>query len=401
MVFGCISSPGLFDRVAKIVFFIALRQSGFPSRLAIQHLDDVCACSPMGSNLVDRFYDAYREICEELNVKLADTTDPEKTFSPRTEGVVLGVNYDSADMTWYLSEGKMRIILGLIEELRSQREATAREVKRVCGKLVDIRDLIVGARFYLAHLLMAASTFTEKEDMGKIVEIDDWCEKDLGYFALVLPVYAHRTVLQDPDRRPMAGVVSSHTDAAGGSMESVGRGVGMTVFPRVWTYVPWGRRINQGWRSYDGKSLAHKMSAWELVGPLLTVSCTGNMFSGRQVEVFVDNDGSVMMYNKGWTTKCDLCNTVLLALHQVSTALDIDLWISGVARCSSRETEAADALSKCEMSRFRENMPEADVVPRLVPGALLVWLENPVPDRGLGHKILVELSKSCSVLNYN
>ena len=99
LVFGSSSSPGLYDRIAKVVLFIAKRQSQFPSHLVIQHLDDVCACSPEGSDMVDKFYQTYRQVCEELNIKLADASDPDKAFSPRTDGQVLGVNYDSTDMT--------------------------------------------------------------------------------------------------------------------------------------------------------------------------------------------------------------------------------------------------------------------------------------------------------------
>jgi hypothetical protein len=52
------------------------------------------------------------------------------------------------------------------------------------------------------------------------------------------------------------------------------------------------------------------------------------------------------------------------------------------------------------MVRFRRNMPEANIVPEEVPGALLSWLENPVPDRLLGDKILRQMSKKCELMNY-
>ena len=220
------------------------------------------------------------------------------------------------------------------------------------------------------------------------------------YFSLVLPLYSGRVRLQDPGKKPDWWALESHTDAAGGSRDSLGRGVGMTIFPNIWTYVPWGRRINEGWRSSEGKSLAHAMSAWELTGPLLTLVCGGNRLTGKQVKVYVDNDGSVVMWTKGWSMACDLCNTLLLALHHVSTALDCKLYICGITRCSDNKSEAADALSKCDMARFRRNMPEANTAPEGVPGALLSWLENPVPDRLLGHRILKQMTEYCTLVNY-
>ena len=400
LVFGCVSSVGIYDRAAKVVLYLALERAAVPAHLAIQHLDDVCYGAPAKSEGADRFFKAYLEVAKEVNVKLADVTQKDKMFEPRTEGQVLGIEYDSLEMVWYLSKEKLVIILGLIQKLREEREGSAREMKRICGKLVDIRDLVEGSKYHLAHVIMAANVYNEKEDLDKMVEVDDWLERDLYFFSIAVPRFSRRIELQDPDKRAMAGSAKAYTDAAGGSRASVGRGVGMLVNGKTWTMVPWARRINEGWRAYDGKSLAHKMSAWELVGPLLVVCCTGNEFSGHQIEVFVDNDGSVRMWQKGWTTKCDLCNTILLATYQISVAMDIELFVSGISRCSTWEADAADALSKCDMGRFYMLVPGAEVEPKEVPGALLRWLENPVPDRGLGHRILKQLAKKYDVLSY-
>ena len=106
------------------------------------------------------------------------------------------------------------------------------------------------------------------------------------------------------------------------------------------------------------------------------------------------------MWSKGWTLECDQCNTLLLALHQVSTALNCELYVCSIARCSNIQAEAADALSKCDMDRFHENMPEANLVPEVVPGVLLKWIEDPVPDRDLGDRILKQMAESCKLLNY-
>ena len=174
----------------------------------------------------------------------------------------------------------------------------------------------------------------------------------------------------------------------------------MTIFPNMWTYAPWGKRINEGWVAYDGKNLSHKMSAWELLGPLLTLVCGGNKLSGKQVEVFVDNAGSVTMWKKGWSTVCDLCNSLLVAIHQVSTALCCELYISNIGRCSNMESIAADALSKCDMNRFLDNMPEANIVPEEIPASLLKWIENPVPDRKLGQRLLKDMSGKWDLIEY-
>ena len=402
LIFGAVSSAGLYDRVAKVVVFIAAALVDFPQHLKIQHLDDVCACSPAKSDMVDKFYKSYWDLCSRLGIDLADPTNPDKAFSPRTEGQVLGIVYDSSNLSWFLREDKITEILLMIIEALEDREVTVRFIKSLGGKLLTLRSLIKGAKFHLAHIIMASIQYSAKEELDMTIRLSEWCCSDLYYFKLVLPVFSHRARLQDPDRKAdLHSALHCYSDAAGGSRESLGRGVGAVIISTgLWSVITWGRRINEGWAAYDGKSLASKMSVWELVGPLLALTIGGNRLSGKQVIAWVDNDGSVSMYRKGWSTVCDLCNIIIVALYQVSIALDCELFIENITRCSNTGAEAADALSKFDILRFRKNMPEADLAPQEVPGSLLVWLENPVPDRLLGDRILREMKVKFELYNY-
>ena len=67
------------------------------------------------------------------------------------------------------------------------------------------------------------------------------------------------------------------------------------------------------------------------------------------------------MWAKGWSTVYQLCNTLLVAMHQVGTALACELFITNIVRCSNSEAIAADALNKCDMGRFIYSMSEANI----------------------------------------
>ena len=95
MVFGAKSSAGIYDRLAKLILWIVLHRSGMPRRSVIQHLDDVCSASPANSGRAQMFHTTYKEVCKELGVKLAPEGDKDKEFGPSTEGVVLGVYYNT------------------------------------------------------------------------------------------------------------------------------------------------------------------------------------------------------------------------------------------------------------------------------------------------------------------
>ena len=401
LVFGAKSSPGLYDRLAKLVLWIIVVKSSMPRRCITQHVDDVCSASPRGSNASMKFFNTYREVCAEIGVELADTADPDKAFAPCTAGMILGVFYDTNEFVWSLREDKLSIIMNMLEYGIEMEEMTQRFVKSLCGKLVDIRCLVPLSKFYLSQLIQDANQYTEPKDMDKMVGLTDWTRADLSWWKLVLPLFNNKTKLQDPDRKYESGALQAHTDAAGGSLHGHGRGVGMAIYPTIWAQLPYGDLINSGQLAYDGKLLSCKMSVWELVGPLLVLVCAPNEVRNRQVVTYVDNAGSVQMYSKGWATQCNLCNTVIRAIHLVAAALNCDFWVEKITRCSSKESEAADALSKGHRRRFLENMPAAArILPRGVPVALKRWIENPVPDRKLGDKIVDEMRNYTSMLKY-
>ena len=225
LVFGASSSAGLFDRLAKIVLHIVLARSGMPRRCVIQHLDDVCSASPGSSDRAAIFYNTFKSTCRDLGVKLAPEGDRDKEFGPSTQGVVLGIVYDTLTWTGTIKEDKLSTILNKIHDCMENVSMTLRDVKSLCGKLIDIR-----------------------------------CHN--------------------------------------------------------------------------------------LAGPLLAITSAPNHVRNKQVVAFIDNIGSVHWWAKGWTNGCNLGNSVIGALHLVTKALNVELFIQHVPRCSCREALVADAISK-------------------------------------------------------
>ena len=227
LVFGGKSSPGLYDRLAKLVLWIALVLAQFPHHLCVQHLDDVCAASPATSSSVEIFYSEYREVCQRVGVELADPDDPDKAFPPTTNGIVLGICYDTKEGfngTWYLKEDKMTNIILMLDKAIEGDESSQRFIKSLCGKLIHLRCLVENSKFRMGQIILAAN---QTDVMTARVSVSDWCRSDLFWWKRALPVYSFRSGLTDPDCRPGPLAVVSHTDAAGG--------VGITIFPNIWT----------------------------------------------------------------------------------------------------------------------------------------------------------------------
>ena len=80
LIFGGVSSFGIYDRFAKIVLFIVLVQSGMPPSLVVQQIDDVVACRPPDGKLVKKFDKVYSDVATSIGVELAPRDDPDKSL---------------------------------------------------------------------------------------------------------------------------------------------------------------------------------------------------------------------------------------------------------------------------------------------------------------------------------
>ena len=199
------------------------------------------------------------------------------------------------------------------------------------------------------------------------------------------------TGIPDPRRGFHAWTVEVFTDAAGGTLNSVGHGCG-GVSGDWWFYLPWSRKINFGVRALDGRKLSKKLSALELVGPLAAV-CAARHFGFRMpMRIWVDNAGSVQIWQKGYSTRCQLCTMLVKAMATVAARLAVRVTVQKITRCSCKPAILADLLSKAEFAAFKALRGGGDVgALAWVPRSILAWVTRPRADDELGACILAEL----------
>ena len=391
LIFGTSSSVGIYDRGAKVVLGLVLHISKFPSNMVCQYLDDVCAAAPSGCSSLSRFESVYRSVADQIGVQLAPTDDPDKAFSPCTAGTVLGVAYDTVAWTWSIPPEKLGRLCGEIRTALAASHIRQSEVWSVVGRILHYCPLVPTGQFNINHLIKANHVSVEKQFM---VEIWPALRRQLWFWLTLIQVSSGESTIPDPDFKFPPWTLEVYTDAAGGSLESVGRGSGV-VCGSWWAVLPWSPKINMGVKAADGKKLGRKLSALELVGPLIAVSAGHAWCRGRPVRIWVDNSGSVNIWKKGYSSSCDLCTTLVKAISCVAAALGCRLTIEKITRCSSPGAVMADALSKADFLLFRRTALEAQwplmVAPAAIPASVLCWVANPVPDEDLGSVILADL----------
>ena len=401
LIFGGVSSAGIFDRLAKIVLFIVVQKSGFRHDMVCQHLDDCCAAAPFNSNALELYDAVFSEVAIELGVKLAPRDDPEKSFSPAQSGIILGVHYDTTSWTWSLPEEKLIRLLHLLRSFLSVDSCQQHLIWTAVGKLQHIKALVPSGKFNIDHLIRANSVSLERTCM---IPLSVGFKRQTWFWFSMLRLCSGVGPIPDPDQGLPPWAVDVYTDSAGGAWEGM-KGAGACT-PTWWAFVPWSIKINRGCIGPSNRQLGRMMSALELVGPLLVISAGYSWCRNTPVKIWVDNAGSVFIWKKGYSSSCLLSSTLVKAIATVAAGLSCHVELEKITRCSTPLADMADALSKCAFSRFWDIAASADYAalplePAWIPVPITAWLQDPVPDDFLGDKILRELSKRTLVLGLN
>jgi hypothetical protein len=399
LIFGAASSAGIYDRLAKIVADISARRARFPADMLCQYLDDLCAAASCGSQALFKLEEAYTTVAREIGVKLAPTTEPDKAFSPCTHGTVLGVEYDTVAWTWCIPAEKLARLILQIRSVLEAEHVKQDVLTSLTGRILHYAPLVPTGRFNINYIVKAgASTADQKATIHATPDL----KRQLFFWLTMLRATTGFASIPDPPSVP-PWALDWYTDAAGGSTNTVGLGTG-GVGRGFWFFAPWSRKINCGVRAEDGKKLSRKMSALELVGPLICLAAGAELCRGKPLRIWVDNSGSVEIWRKGYSSSCGLCTTLVKAIATVAAAFGCKLAIMKVTRCSNVGACLADALSKADFARFRlgaDTSWELSVEPARVPATILAWIANPAVDDNLGDRLLVELRRSTIVPGYN
>ena len=399
LIFGSASSAGIFDDLAKVILDLVCRGSNFPAHMICQHLDDICAADSNWEK-INKFDNTFKEFACFTGVKLAPRDNPDKSFAPAKSGTIFGINYDTDAWTWNIPEDRLAKLIDNIDTAISAGTISAKGMQSLAGKLINVKPLMPAAKFNMHHIMRALA---DSHQHNKLV-LNEMCLRQLLLWKVMLLAVDGKLSIPNPMEPMPAWSIKAYTDAAGGSRESAGRGSG-GVCGMDWFYYPWSPGINSGSARSLGKKISRKLSALELIGPLIFMATLPDRFRLQPVRIYVDNAGSVCIWRKGYSNNCPLSSAIVRAIGCVSAGLGCRVELVKITRCSDTGPMLADYLSKAKFTEFRRCATSADwalnTAPLRIPTSLLTWLHCPTPDWELGHKILADISTSCLVLGYN
>ena len=100
------------------------------------------------------FVDTYVALCDRCGFRLAelDPIDTEKAFVSLTQGVILGVEYNTRKWQWTLPMNKLKQILQDLHDVSENAVTTSGLALRLRGRVIHYGPLISGSKWYKAPL---------------------------------------------------------------------------------------------------------------------------------------------------------------------------------------------------------------------------------------------------------
>ena len=93
--------------MGNTVSALARAVSRIPKSLVHRQLDDVPTVAPAFTDWCQQFTENYKKVCEKVGIQLAkECPQKDKAFCNSTHGKVLGITFDTKDLTWNLPEDK-------------------------------------------------------------------------------------------------------------------------------------------------------------------------------------------------------------------------------------------------------------------------------------------------------
>jgi hypothetical protein len=404
--FGASTAVAAFDRLGSTVLALAVVQSGIPRKWVHRTLDDVPVVTPEDAVDGPLFAEKYKSVCKDLNIQLAAMCpDKEKAFEDSTCGTVLGIRFDTTDLTWAVSADKRDNILRDVAGPLQGDQLTLEQLQHLMGVLNDFGQMcpfLAGFRQPLNCALAAAL-----EHPSRQLQLPFQARQDLRVWAAVVTYSV--TPLPIP-HRPIAPSLSAlHfvSDAAGARYVTVRRkriptetpgdrgaaAIGICQSGAIWLCVriTWPTFMLLHASDEKGRAYGCKSTTLEIIGLLLPILTVPHLLQGRELCLHVDNIAAVFGWENRGVAKDQTASVFVRALHLISTYLGCRVHVLHLPRMSTPDARLADRLSRKHTTTTWDRRRIRGAIKPEIPPSLRRWMARPCVDWSLPQELLLDV----------
>jgi hypothetical protein len=401
-VFGAKTSVCNYDVVGETLKLLAILESGIPSQYVLRQVDDVPVAAPSDSGHCETFSHTYKEMCRDLNVQLApDCPLQDKAFTNQKRGKVLGVMFDTKDMTWRLSDTKIYKAMDSVKRAINAESTTLKECQRLIGRLNDVGQMCPLMKIFRQPINMCLSEILSDADPKTVVQISQEARRDLAVWAGFLTSDFKWLPIAKEQSAPPIWHKEFVSDAAGlADKADIWKkpGCGNVGFAEDGTVVfanqlLWDERFITEAVDEKGVRYGDKTTTLEVIGLLIPLVVAPELFVKSNVVLKVDCFGTVYgMENRA--SKGDTSASVFIrSVYLIAAYLECSLHVVHLPRLSDWGAEVADRLSRDCSTTMQDRKLVNAFKNREIPDCLKNWFANPHADWNLPFKLLEHVEK--------
>ena len=403
--FGSKASVCNFDRLGSTKDLLVCLNSNTPRSCLYRVLDDTPCVSSADSDRTQKFSREMRSFCKKIDLPLANNCkNKEKAFENETNGVVLGIRFNSTDMTWSLPKNKADKVVKRCLDYTSAKHMDLEQTQKLMGSVNDLIQLCPVLRFHRGTGSRFLESFKDRTDILK--QTTESMKEDMLVVAKVAEDARRGLPIAARPVKPVLSALTFYTDAAGaafsmrnGTVEFHDQGergvacLGGQKLEELWAAcrLKWPEGLVNGKKDEKGVYYGHKSTFLECVGLLLPFLHCPEDVTGRDVIFKVDNRAVVQGWKKGYVKNDKSASEVVKALGYIALYYGSTVHVEHVPRVSDDMAELADELS-------RRNSSEKIEAKRLllavglkeVDSVLGTWLVDPMGNNKLVDLLLEE-----------
>ena len=402
-VFGSKSAVSAFDRLGHTIADMAAATAGLPSAFMHRTLDDLPIVTPADSNLGTQFAAAYTGICKRIGASLAkNCPDKEKAFEDSTTGTVLGIKFDTNNLTWSLPAPKAARTLLQISAPFHGLPVSLKQTEKLVGLLNDIAQMCPVLKGFKHNILQLLQSFNGNESV--LLTPTDATRQDLRIWAAAVISATDGLPISPRPTLPPSNALVFVSDAAGAQFSKVqGRfiplppsdsrgGASINEFSNsdLWfcSRVTWPITFLTTARDTSDHAYGCKSSTLEAIAAILPFLTIPSILRNRDIILLTDNESVVY----GWLSRRipqDTSASIFIrALHIISVFLNCNVTIRHLPRMSTPAATLADQLTRDSTTQATQRRAIHEALQPQPPQPLIDWLSNPSEDWSLPLRLL-------------
>ncbi len=364
-----------------------------PSRFVHRQLDDFPMVAPHNTYWCSEFYETYKETCKSIHLDLArECPEFDKAFGCSKKGKVLGIIFNTQDLTWCLPKDIREKTTTWIIKTLQEPHVSLWQIQSLMGRINFVLSMCPFLNSFKFNLNATLAQAMRSDPTS----LSQNARKDLSVWLNFLNCEGKWNPIPHEPTNPPLRALNFWMDAAGFlnnaiwtpeiGYSTIGTNMdGETILGyQSW----WNKEFISRAVDSTGKRFGNKTGTLEIMALLLPLLLIPEKLRNCHICIHTDNMSCVFGMKDGYVENDEYSSIFIPAAYLIGGFLGSVIHVEHCPRRSSWESKTADNFTRKKTTTFVENQILNQFNHLLVPQTITSWMENPANNWDLPTQLL-------------